>query len=91
MENKAQDAAYPGKVIVTYPSIIDYSSSQVGRCENIVFQRYLSQKRVTFEVSQECRKAFTKGTRRISGEYGVYNLNIRGHSESRLADMAARL
>lgn len=33
VENKAQDAAYPGKVIVTYPSVIDYVSSQVGRCE----------------------------------------------------------
>ena len=30
VENKAQDAAYPGEVIVTYPSIIDYASSQVG-------------------------------------------------------------
>ena len=25
--NKAQDAAYSGKVIVTFPSIIDYASS----------------------------------------------------------------
>ena len=33
MENKAKDAAYPGKVIVTYPSIIDYASSQVSLCE----------------------------------------------------------
>ena len=32
MENKAQDSAYDGKVIVTYPSIIDYSgSNQVGQ------------------------------------------------------------
>lgn len=29
-ENKAQDSAYPGQVIVTYPSIIDYSSSNQG-------------------------------------------------------------
>lgn len=30
LENKAQDSAYPGEVIVTYPSIIDYEgSSQV--------------------------------------------------------------
>ena len=41
VENKAQDAAYPGKVIVTYPSVIDYVSSQVGRCEKIVFQHSL--------------------------------------------------
>ena len=27
VENKAQDAAYPGRVIVTFPSIIDYASS----------------------------------------------------------------
>ena len=32
VENKAQDSAYDGKVIVTYPSIIDYSgSNQVGQ------------------------------------------------------------
>lgn len=30
VENKAPDAAYPGKVIVTYPSVIDYASSKVG-------------------------------------------------------------
>ena len=30
VENKAEDAAYPGTVIVTYPSVIDYASSQVG-------------------------------------------------------------
>jgi len=32
VENKAQDAAYPGKVIVTYPSVIDYVSSQEVSC-----------------------------------------------------------
>ena len=30
VENKEPDAAYPGTVIVTYPSIIDYASSQVS-------------------------------------------------------------
>ena len=29
VENKAQDAAYPGKVMVTYPSLIDYAYSEV--------------------------------------------------------------
>lgn len=48
VENKAQDAAYPGKVIVMYPSVIDYVSSQVGRCEerfNIALVRRFSKRR----------------------------------------------
>lgn len=32
VENKAQDAAYPGKVIVTYPSLIDYANSEDVSC-----------------------------------------------------------
>ncbi|XP_015777528.1 PREDICTED: integrin alpha-V-like [Acropora digitifera] len=30
VENKAQDAAYPGKVIVSYPSVMDYTTSNQG-------------------------------------------------------------
>ncbi|XP_078376331.1 integrin alpha-V-like isoform X2 [Oculina patagonica] len=32
VENKALDAAYPGKVILTYPSVIDYASSKEISC-----------------------------------------------------------
>lgn len=32
VENKAQDAAYPGKVMVTYPSLIDYAYSEDVSC-----------------------------------------------------------
>lgn len=30
VENKAQDSAYPGKVIVSYPSVVDYTTSNQG-------------------------------------------------------------
>lgn len=40
LENKAQDSAYPGKVIVLYPSIMDYSGSNQGvSCSKITISR----------------------------------------------------
>ena len=71
MENKAQDAAYPGKVIVTYPSIIDYASSQVGGCENIVISTLLKSKTRYFRSFRGVSEAFYEGDptnfRRIGG------------------------
>lgn len=34
VENKAQDSAYPGKVIVSYPSVMDYTTSNQVIVEN---------------------------------------------------------
>ena len=67
VENKAQDAAYPGKVIVTYPSVIDYVSSQVGQCEErlSLHESEGFQKGITRKVSEECPKTFTKRTPHI--------------------------
>lgn len=84
MENKAQDAAYPGKVILTYPSVIDYASSQVRRCKKI-FNIAL--------VGRFSEKRHSKSFRGVSeGFYeGEPPTSFQGHPESRLVDMPAKL
>ena len=88
VENKAQDAAYPGKVIVTYPSIIDYVGSQVGPCEKnshfnfALVVRFSKPRRLrSFRgVSEDVYEGDPTTLRRISLStsflMGDYNLNF---------------
>ena len=61
VENKAQDAAYPGKVIVTYPSVIDYVSSQVGRCEKHCTSRKVFKEASLEKLPRSSRRLLRRG------------------------------
>ncbi|KAK2570479.1 Integrin alpha-8 [Acropora cervicornis] len=60
VENKAQDSAYPGKVIVSYPSVMDYTTSNQGvSCSKMTTAKNVFASSSLVDISKlECVKQF---------------------------------
>jgi len=95
VENKAQDSAYPGKVIVTYPSIIDYRSSNQGvSCSKVKDNNANSNAK---DTKAECivgnpfgksKKEFEVrfDTKRVTGNISELVIHLEATSPSKDAD-----
>lgn len=84
VENKAQDAAYPGKVIVTYPSIIDYASSQGVSCSTETGDDGKRKAECTlgnpFEGNQKKQFDIVFNTQRVTGNITEFTIHLEASS-----------
>jgi len=85
VENKAQDAAYPGKVIVTYPSVIDYVSSQEVSCSTETKDDGKRKAECTvgnpFEGNQKKQFDIIFNTQRVTGNISEFTIHLEASSD----------